>query len=121
MNIRSEIETDYSAIAQVHKFAFGKEEEKLLVERIRNSQYYIPELTFVAEVKNSVVAHVMFSYINLVGEETFKVLGLAPLVVHPDFQKQGIGSALVKSGLNKALGILLTCPALLFSTPTYLL
>lgn len=102
MNIRSEIPSDYPAIAQVNKLAFGREEEAQLVEKIRNSQYYIPELTLISEVNDSVVGHVMFSYINLVSEETFQVLGLAPLAVHPDFQKQGIGSALINAGLNKA-------------------
>lgn len=48
-----------------------------LVERIRNSQCYIPELTLLVEVEDNVVAHIMFSYIKLVGEETFQVLGLA--------------------------------------------
>ncbi|MGB3651511.1 MAG: N-acetyltransferase, partial [Rivularia sp. (in: cyanobacteria)] len=102
MNIRPETPSDMSAIALVNKLAFGRDEEALLVERIRNSQYYIPELALVAEINNSVVAHIMFSYIKLVGEETFQVLGLAPASVHPDFQKQGIGSALVNAGLIQA-------------------
>ncbi|MEM9926788.1 MAG: GNAT family N-acetyltransferase [Cyanobacteria bacterium P01_D01_bin.50] len=38
----------------------------------------------------------MFSYINE------RRMGLAPLAVHPDFQKQGIGNTLVNFGLNKA-------------------
>ncbi len=102
MNIRSETQKDYSIVAQIHKLAFGREEEELLVKKIRDSQYYIPELTLLAEVNDSVIAHAMFSYIHLVGEETFQVLGLAPIAVHPDFQNQGIGSALVNAGLSKA-------------------
>ncbi len=102
MNIRPETPSDTNAIALVNKLAFGRDEEALLVERIRNSPYYISELTLVAEINNSVVAHIMFSYIKLVGEETFQVLGLAPASVHPDFQKQGIGSALVNAGLIQA-------------------
>lgn len=102
MIIRSETQADYLAIAQIHKLAFGREEEADLVEKIRNSQYYIPQLTLIAEDNNSVVAHLMFSYIHLVGEQTFQVIGLAPIAVHPDFQNQGIGSALVNAGLNQA-------------------
>ncbi|MBV6625995.1 MAG: N-acetyltransferase [Rivularia sp. (in: Bacteria)] len=102
MNIRSETPTDYLAIAQIYKLAFGREEEGHLIEKIRSSQYYIPELTLIAEVNSSVIAHVMFSYINLVGKETFQVLGLAPVAVHPDFQNQGIGSALINAALDKA-------------------
>ncbi|MGB3641062.1 MAG: N-acetyltransferase [Rivularia sp. (in: cyanobacteria)] len=102
MNIRPETQADYLAIAQIHKLAFARQEEADLVEKIRNSQYYIPQLTLVAEVNNFVVAHVMFSYIHLVGKETFQVIGLAPIAVEPDFQNQGIGSALINAGLNKA-------------------
>ena len=49
-----------------------------------------------------VVGHVMFSYIDLVGEETWKVLALAPVAVLPKFQKGGISSALIATGLEKA-------------------
>lgn len=101
MNIHSETQADYPAIAHIHKLAFGREEEADLVDKIRNSQYYIPQLTLIAKINNSVVAHSMLSYIYLVGEETFQVLGLAPIAVHPDFQNQGIGSALINAGLNK--------------------
>ena len=102
MNICPETQADYSVIAEIHKLAFGRQEEADLVEKIRNSQYYVPQLTLVAQVNNSVVAHSMLSYIHLVGEETFQVIGLAPIAVHPDFQNQGIGSALINAGLNKA-------------------
>lgn len=102
MNIRPETQADHLVIAQIHELAFGREEEADLVEKIRNSQYYIPQLTLVAQLNNSVVAHAMFSYIHLVGEKTFQVIGLAPIAVHPDFQNQGIGSALVNAGLKEA-------------------
>lgn len=102
MNIFPETQADYPAIAQIHKLAFAREEEADLVDKIRNSQYYIPQLTLIAKINNSVVAHSMLSYIYLVGEKTFQVLGLAPIAVHPDFQNQGIGSALINAGLNEA-------------------
>jgi putative acetyltransferase len=102
MNIRSETIQDYPAIAEVNTLAFGQENEAKLVEEIRHSQLYIPELSLIAEIENTVVGHILFSYIDLVGEETLQVLGLAPMAVLPDFQRQGIGSALVKAGLEIA-------------------
>ncbi|QMS87976.1 N-acetyltransferase [Nostoc edaphicum CCNP1411] len=102
MNIRCETLTDYPAIAEVNTLAFGQENEAKLVEKIRRSHRYIPELSLVAEIENVVVGHILFSYIDLVDEQTLQVLGLAPLAIHPQFQRQGIGSALIKAGLEIA-------------------
>ena len=102
MNIRCEQPSDYSAIAQVNIQAFQQENEARLVEKIRHSERYIPELSLVAEVDEVVVGYILFSYIDLVGNQHFQVLGLAPLAVLPKFQRQGIGSALVEAGLAKA-------------------
>ncbi|MBE8970732.1 N-acetyltransferase [Nostoc cf. edaphicum LEGE 07299] len=102
IDIRCETLSDYTAIAEVNTLAFGQKNEAKLIENIRNSNRYISELSLVAEVENVVVGHILFSYIDLVGEETLQVLGLAPLAVSPQFQRQGIGSALIKSGLEIA-------------------
>lgn len=102
MKIRPETPADYPAIAQVNTLAFAQENEAQLVEEIRRSDRYIPELALVAQVADNVVGHILFSYIDLVSEATLKVLGLAPMAVHPQFQRQGIGSALIKTGLEIA-------------------
>jgi putative acetyltransferase len=102
MNIRCETLTDYPAIAKVNILAFEQENESKLVEEIRCSERYISELSLVAEIEEAIVGHIIFSYIDLIGKETFQVLSLAPLAVLPQFQRQGIGSALVQAGLEKA-------------------
>lgn len=94
--------SDYTAIAEVNRLAFGQENEAKLVDKIRHSDRYIPDLSLVAEVENVLVCHILFSYIDLVSEEALQVIGLAPLAVHPQFQRQGIGSALIKAGLEIA-------------------
>ena len=105
MDIRCEGLSDYAAIAEVNILAFGQENEAKLIEEIPGSQGYIPELSLVAEVDNVIVGHILFSYIDLIALESLQVLALAPLAVIPQFQKQGIGSALVKAGLEKANAI----------------
>nr|WP_026104006.1 N-acetyltransferase [Anabaena sp. PCC 7108] len=102
MNIRCETPSDYPAIAEVNTLAFQGETEAKLIEKIRLSDRYIPELSLVAEIKGKIIGHILYSYIDLVGKETLSVLGLAPLAVHPEFQKQGIGSTLVKASLEIA-------------------
>lgn len=102
MQIRCEQPSDYQATSEVILQAFGQDNEVRLVENIRKSDRYIPNLSLVAEIKGVVVAHILFSYIDLVGEKTYKVLGLAPLAVRSHLQNQGIGSALVQEGLIRA-------------------
>jgi putative acetyltransferase len=102
MKIRCETLTDYPAVAEVNTLAFGQENEAKLVEEIRRSNGYIPELSLVAEIEGVVVGHILFSYIDLVNEERLQVLGLAPLAIRPQFQRQGIGSALIRAGLEIA-------------------
>jgi putative acetyltransferase len=102
MIIRCETLQDYPKITEVVTLTFGQPNEAKLVEEIRSSDYYIPELSFVAEIDGNIVGHVLFSYIHLVNKETLLVLALAPVGVHPQFQNQGIGSAMVEYGLEKA-------------------
>jgi putative acetyltransferase len=102
MNIRPENISDYLNIAQVNKLAFGGTNEAKLVDMIRTSNAYIPELTLVAEIEHHITGFIMFSYIDLIGEEKLPILSLAPMAVHPQFQRQGIGKALLKTGLELA-------------------
>ncbi len=60
-----------------------------------------PVISLVAEVDGEVVGHIMFSPVSLSGDPNLKVMGLAPMAVIPEHQRQGIGSALVEAGLEK--------------------
>ncbi len=101
MLIRAEQPSDYQGIAETILQAFSQDNEVRLVQEIRKGDRYIPNLSLVAEV-DGVVGHILFSYIDLVNDVTYKVLGLAPLAVRSQFQNQGIGSALVQEGLTRA-------------------
>ena len=102
LKIRPESDRDYEEIAKVNDLAFDRDNESKLIKSIRNSDRFIPELSLVAELDNKIVGHIMFSYIDLAYEQTVKVLALAPIAVLPKYQHQGIGSLLVKTGLEKA-------------------
>lgn len=79
----------------------GRSIEPKLVEDIRASAQYVPELALVAEADGIVTGHVMFSYVTLRGEEEWQVLLLSPLAVWPARQRQGIGQALVRAGIER--------------------
>ncbi|MEM7770956.1 MAG: N-acetyltransferase [Cyanobacteria bacterium P01_E01_bin.6] len=96
INIRQEQPEDYEAIAHIYTEAFGGADEATLVQRIRTSDRYIPELALVAEWDDLVVGHLMLSYADLVGKDTFKILILAPMGVLPEMQNRAIGSSLMR-------------------------
>ncbi len=101
INIRQEIPSDMAAIHSVNKQAFnGREAEANLVDVIRNSEKFIPELSLVAEEDGQILGHILFSHIHIETENgQLPSLALAPMAVLPEYQQQGIGSKLVRQGL----------------------
>lgn len=98
VEIRVEGPGDEPAIAEVVAAAFGSKAEARLVEAIRGSPHYVPELSLVAERDGRVVGHVMISAAALRdGEARQRIATLSPLAVAPDEQGHGIGSALVRA------------------------
>lgn len=101
VDIREEAESDYARIAEVVEAAFGRPNEARLVELIRASEHYVPELALVAVADGEVIGHVMFSYATLRGAEERRVLCMAPVSVAPAWQSKGVGGALVRQGLAR--------------------
>jgi len=102
ITIRREEDNDQIQIYEVNKLAFQQENEGKLIEKIRNTENFIPELSIVAEIDNRIVGHILFSKIKIVGKSVYESLALAPMAVIPEFQKKGIGSELVKIGIKMA-------------------
>lgn len=102
VSVRSEKPEDYQSIYNVNKLAFNGEVEAKLVNNLRKTKGFIPELSLVATKNNVIVGHILFSKINIkTNKGDVSVLALAPMAVLPDCQKQGIGSFLIKEGLRK--------------------
>lgn len=108
MMIRKEDATDYETIYSVVKKAFDNAEhadgnEPDLVNALRKGNAFIPELSLVAEIDGEIVGHILFTKAKV---ENDTVLVLAPLSVLPEYQRQGIGTALIYEGhrIAKELG-----------------
>ena len=104
MIIRQERETDYTEIYELIKEAFASAEhadgnEQDLVIALRKGNDFVPELALVAEIDGKLAGHIMFSKAKI-GNDT--VLALAPLSVKPEFQRQGVGTALMNEAHKKA-------------------
>lgn len=106
--IRIEESKDYQVVENIVRLAFESEEmsdhrEHLLVNRLRQSKDFVPELSLVCEVDGEVVGHILFTKIKIVSSSTvFESLALAPVSVLPKYQKQGIGGALITEGHKQA-------------------
>jgi len=98
ITIRLERPEDGSAVRHVNELAFGQPAEADLVERLR--QACTESLSLVAE-DDAVVGHILFTsvVVDSAGQRVLG-MGLAPMAVLPDRQRQGIGSQLVRRGLD---------------------
>ncbi len=104
MRIRPEAEADRAAVRAVNEAAFETPAEADLVEALHRKNLSLVSL--VAEVDDTIVGHILFSPVSLADRADLNIMGLAPMAVAPGYQRKGIGSALVRSGLTccKSLG-----------------
>jgi putative acetyltransferase len=101
--IRPERADDDTAIRRVVGDAFGSPVEPDLVERIRASKEYLPELALVAELDGEIVGHVMISGAVVRNERgDHPIVMLSPLAVDPDHERRGIGAALIAAATRGA-------------------
>jgi len=97
--VREEANQDHEAVRQINRRAFDQEEEGQLVDALRAGNF--ARISLIAETDKQVVGHIMFSDLAIITTNgTIAALALAPMAVLPDFQRQGIGSALVRRGLE---------------------
>jgi putative acetyltransferase len=106
ITVRPEQQADVDDIYELNKLAFGQENEARLVDLLRTAPGYVPGLSLVATADNSLVGHILFSKIFVVsGDARFETLALAPMSVHPAYQKKGVGARLITQGLESARDI----------------
>src|SRR4051794_28234592 len=97
--IRLETPGDHAVIREVNRLAFGGEVEARLVEALRAGGYV--RVSLVAEEAGRVVGRILFGDLPIVTSQgVVEALALAPMAVIPDCQGKGIGSALVRTGLQ---------------------
>ncbi|UWY26293.1 N-acetyltransferase [Flavobacterium sp. TR2] len=112
ITLRQENKNDFQSVFQLIEKAFEKEEysdhkEQFLVERLRKSDAFIPELSIVAELDGKIVGYILFTKLKIKNDlNSFESLALAPVSVLPEFQGKGIGSKLILHGheIAKDLG-----------------
>ena len=98
MTIRPETPDDSRPVRQINELAFGQPAEADLVDKLRRT--CADALSLVAD-DGEVVGHILFTPVVVQGtEQRLAGMGLAPMAVRPDRQRQGVGSQLVRRGLE---------------------
>lgn len=93
IEVRRERAGDIAAIREIHRQAFGRDQEANIVDALRANDGVL--LSLVATLNERVIGHVLYSPVQL---GPLSGAGLAPLAVHPDHQRQGAGSRLIEAG-----------------------
>lgn len=108
VTIRQEKPEDYDAVFGLITKAFESLElsdhkEQFLVERLRKSSAFVPELAMVAETDHQIVGHILLTKLKIKqGQHGFDSLALAPVSVLPAYQGKGIGGMLIKQAHKQA-------------------
>ena len=97
--IRVEQAADEAAVRAVNLAAFAKPFEADLVDALRVQAS--PIVSLVADADGAIVGHILFSPVTVAARGDLAVMGLAPMAVLPSRQRAGIGSALVRAGLDR--------------------
>ena len=99
ISIRRERPEDIAVIRTVNETGFDQSTEADIIDALRD---VCPDvLSLVAESDGEIVGHILFSPVTIEdGSQSRQGMGLAPVAVTPDRQRQGIGSELVQAGLE---------------------
>lgn len=99
--VRAEHDRDAEGIRQVLDAAFGGTDESQLVDQLRTDGDLL--LSLVADEDGEIVGYIAFSRLqitDLSGENPLQAAALAPVAVAPTHQRLGIGSELIRQGIE---------------------
>jgi putative acetyltransferase len=100
ITVRTEKAEDIPAVRRVNEIAFGRADEAALVDVLREVAHW--HVSLVGVENGQIVGHIFFSPVSIESEASdFAAMGLAPMAVLPERQNQGIGSLLVREGLEE--------------------
>lgn len=100
LNLCRELATDPTVIREVEMATFGWLHEAALVEALQAAAALM--LSGVAEVDGIIVGRIAFGPVTIEGKRaSFGATALAPMAVRPDWQRKGVGSALIRWSLDE--------------------
>ena len=97
--VRDEKSGDVAAVREINELAFEKPVEANIVERLRAACK--SHVSLVAVIDEKVVGHILFTPVTIDGSAIRGGMGLAPMAVHPERQRRGVGKELVRAGIAR--------------------
>ncbi len=109
IEIRREEEKDYRQVEELTREAFWNLyvpgcSEHLIVHHLRQSEDFVPELTFVTILDGRIVGSIVFTHSKIVSDSGIEhpTLTFGPVSVLPELQHQGIGTILINHAIKSA-------------------
>ncbi len=109
ITLRKEMQADYRRVEEVTREAFWNLYvpgccEHFLAHVMREHRDFIPELDYVACIDEKVVGNIMYTKSRIINEkeETIETITFGPVSVLPEYQRKGIGSALIHRTIREA-------------------
>lgn len=103
ISIRPEQPADIDDVYELNQLVFEQDNEARLIDHVRQGPHFISELSLVAYSDEKLIGYILFSQITIAnGDYRHQSLGLTSMVVHPAYQKRGVGAKLITYGLQRA-------------------
>jgi putative acetyltransferase len=123
--IRNERKNEYRAVEELTREAFWNLyvpgcSEHFCLHNMRDSNDFIPELDFVAELDGGVIGNIVYTRGRVIDDagRTYEIICFGPVSVLPVYQRQGVGSALIRYSLERAMSLGFT-GVCIFGDPRY--
>jgi len=99
MIIRKEATKDIQEIRRLNDLVFAGPLEGTIVDAIRGR--CTDPLSLVAVDGDQIIGHIFFSPVAINGMKGIEAMGLGPMAVLPEYQRKGIGKALITKGIRE--------------------
>lgn len=109
VKIRHENENDYRVVEEVAKEAFWNLyfpgcAEHVVVNKMRKSKDFVPELSFVIEVNGKIAGAIFYTHSKIVSDDNkeFNTISFGPVFISPEFHRMGLGRKLITHSIDVA-------------------
>ncbi len=95
--------SDFEEVNMLLQVAFNGESVAQILDELKETAEFIPELTRVARINDQIIGIIVYSHAQIIkGKKIFDTISMAPMAVLPAYQNLGIGGELIRNSFAKA-------------------